>query len=44
MTPPKGAQPIVGSIAEAIGFWRKQNTELLVMRAPHARTPKQLGC
>ena len=31
------------TIAEAMGFWRKQNTELLVMRVPHARTPKQLA-
>ncbi len=29
------------TIAEATRLWRKQNTEPLVMRAAHARTPKQ---
>jgi hypothetical protein len=27
--------------AEATRLWRKQNTDLLVMRAKHPRTPKQ---
>jgi hypothetical protein len=29
------------TIAEATRLWRKQNTELLVVRAAHARTPKR---
>jgi hypothetical protein len=29
------------AFAEAARLWRKQSTELLVMRAVHARTPKQ---
>jgi hypothetical protein len=31
----------VDTIAEATRLWRKQNTELLVMRTAHARAPKQ---